>query len=115
MAITLRSSKELQVRKEAKKRRIDSEAESENHNQSCNEKRQDRTELTAKVSSLKGKLKRQKRKRKSEFIILQYPFLILKKTKLDEQFAKFLNMFRKLEINIPFTEALAKMPHMLNS
>ena len=41
----------------------------------------------------------------------------LKKTKLDEQFPKILNfpkilkIFRKLEINIPFAEALAQMPH----
>ena len=35
----------------------------------------------------------------------------LKQTKLDEQFAKFLNMFRKLGINIPFVETLAQMPH----
>ena len=35
----------------------------------------------------------------------------LKQTKLDDQFAKFLNMFRKLEINIPFVEALAQIPH----
>ena len=33
------------------------------------------------------------------------------KTKLDEQFAKFLNMFKKLEINIPFDNALAQMPN----
>ena len=32
------------------------------------------------------------------------------KTKLDEQFAQFLNMFKKLEINIPFTDALAQIP-----
>ena len=35
----------------------------------------------------------------------------LKQTKLDNQYAKFLNMFKKLEINIPFAEALAQMPH----
>ena len=35
----------------------------------------------------------------------------LKQTKLNDQFAKFLNMFRKLEINIPFAKALAQMPH----
>ena len=33
------------------------------------------------------------------------------KSKLDDQFAKFLNMFKKLEINVPFTKALAQMPH----
>ena len=30
---------------------------------------------------------------------------------MDDQFAKFLNMFKKLEISIPFVEALAQMPH----
>ena len=34
-----------------------------------------------------------------------------RKTKLDAQFAKFLNMFKKLEINIPFADALAQMPN----
>ena len=32
-------------------------------------------------------------------------------TKLDSQYDKFLNIFKKLEINIPFAEALAHMPH----
>ena len=44
------------------------------------------------------------------------PFLQrMKKTKLDEQFTKFMNMFRKLEINIPCLEALAQMPHYESS
>ena len=34
----------------------------------------------------------------------------LQKQKLDKQFAKFLEVFKKLHINIPFTEALEKMP-----
>ena len=33
------------------------------------------------------------------------------KSKMEDQFSKFLNMFKKIEINIPFVEALAKMPH----
>ena len=37
--------------------------------------------------------------------------LRLIKTKLDEKFAQFLNMFKKLEINIPFADALAQMPN----
>ena len=32
-----------------------------------------------------------------------------KKVNLDGQFKKFLNMFKKLEVNIPFAEALAQM------
>ena len=35
----------------------------------------------------------------------------LQKAKLKEQFSKFLNMFKKIEINIPFSEALTQMPH----
>ena len=30
---------------------------------------------------------------------------------MDDQFAKFLNMFKKMEVNSPFAEALAQMPH----
>ena len=35
----------------------------------------------------------------------------LKQFKLDSQYAKFLNIFKELEINIPFAEALDQMPH----
>ena len=35
----------------------------------------------------------------------------LQKEKLEEHFSKFLNMFKKIEINIPFSEALTQMPH----
>ena len=34
----------------------------------------------------------------------------LKKSKLDNQFTKFLVVFKKLHINIPFTDALEQMP-----
>ena len=35
----------------------------------------------------------------------------LEKSKIDDQFSKFLNMFKKMEVNIPFAEALTQMPH----
>ena len=35
----------------------------------------------------------------------------LHRSKMDEQFTKFLNMFKNIEINIPFAEALAQMPN----
>ena len=34
----------------------------------------------------------------------------LKKHKLDKQFTKFMEVFKKLHINIPFTDALEQMP-----
>ena len=33
------------------------------------------------------------------------------KKKLDEQFVKFLNIFKKLEVSIPFADALTQMPN----
>ena len=35
----------------------------------------------------------------------------LQKSKIDDQFSKFLNMFNKIELNILFVEALTQMPH----
>ena len=35
----------------------------------------------------------------------------LQKSKIDDQLSKFLNMFKKIEVNIPFAEALTQMPH----
>ncbi|XP_073129183.1 uncharacterized protein [Henckelia pumila] len=47
---------------------------------------------------------------KSNIVIpLNFPAAI-KKAKLDSQFAKFLEVFKKLNINIPFTDSLMKMP-----
>ena len=34
----------------------------------------------------------------------------MQKSRLDEQFSRFLNMFNKIKINIPFSEALTQMP-----
>ena len=39
-----------------------------------------------------------------------YPQL-LKKNKLDKQFTKFVEVFKKLHINIPFADALEQMPN----
>ena len=35
----------------------------------------------------------------------------LEKANLEEQFSRFLNIFEKIEINIPYYEALTQMPH----
>ena len=42
--------------------------------------------------------------------ILSFPQR-LQKAKLEEKFSRFLNMFKKIEINIPFSEELTQMPH----
>ena len=44
-------------------------------------------------------------------IMQRIPFpQLLKKNKLDNQFSKFLDVFKKLQINIPFADALEQMP-----
>ena len=35
----------------------------------------------------------------------------LQKAKIEEQFSRFLDVFKKIEINIPFAEALTQMPN----
>ena len=35
----------------------------------------------------------------------------MQKSRTDDQFAKFFDMFKKIEINIPFAKALTQMPH----
>ena len=35
----------------------------------------------------------------------------LQRAKMEEQFSKFLDMFKKIENNIPFVEALVQMPN----
>ena len=56
----------------------------------------------------KGKLKKNEEVR---VYVRPIPFSQrLQKSKLDDQFAKLLNMFKKIKINIPFVEALARMP-----
>ena len=35
----------------------------------------------------------------------------LPKAKMEEQFSRFSDVFKKIEINLPFAEALAQMPN----
>ena len=35
----------------------------------------------------------------------------LQKAKMEKQFSRFLDVFKKIEINIPFVEALTQMPN----
>ena len=47
-------------------------------------------------------------------IVPSFPFpQRFRKAKLDEQFATFMNMFKKLEVNILFANAIAQMPNYM--
>ena len=53
-----------------------------------------------------------KKKEEMQAYMLDVPFpQRLQKAKMEEQFSRFLDMFKKIEINIPFDETLVHMPN----
>ena len=59
-------------------------------------------------------IEKEKLKKKEEMQAYKpvIPFLQrLQKEKMEEQFSRFLEMFKKIEINIHFAEALSHMPN----
>ena len=113
MTITLRNGRELQERRNEKK-----EIEEEKHTEIGEELKQQSSEVaeldrTAKMQQEqqveKGNLKK-KEEVKAYNPQVSFPQR-LQKEKLEEQFSKFLNMFKKIEMNIPFSEALTQMSH----
>ena len=62
-----------------------------------------------------GKNCEQKQKEKVQAYTLAVPFSQrLQKEKKEEQFSKFLEIFKKIEINIPFAEVITQMPNYAN-
>ena len=57
----------------------------------------------------KGELKK-KKEMQAYMPVIPFP-LRLQKDKIKEQFSRSLDMFKKIQINIPFVEALAQMPN----
>ena len=54
----------------------------------------------------------QKQKKKAQTYTPAVPFpQRLQKARREEQFSKFLDIFKKIEINIPFAEAINQMPN----
>ena len=95
---------------------MDNEAKRKYHNSTGSNKGQSKNGLSDDNQQLKeqGALAIEKTVKKEEVRAYQPPIPFpqrLKQSKLDNQYAKFLNMFKKFEINIPFAEALAQMPH----
>ena len=113
MTVTLRSGRELEEKRVEKK-----DTDEEKYAETGEEFKKHSSETTEEEKTVKMQLKQQVEKenlgKKEEVKAYnpQVPFpQRLQKAKLEEQFSKFLNMFKKIEINIPFSEALAQMPH----
>ena len=104
-AITLRSRRELEIpmlQQAVRELEIKEEDQIIPKDQMQGEKPRD----TRAVNDNKVRKETEKQTRTDEPAIL----IRLKKGKLEKQFAKFLDIFKKLHINIPFMEALENMP-----
>ena len=98
-AVTLRSGKDLETKE---KPSTTKEVEAENviqHSQSDDTNKEQPQEKQSSETSIEAKAS----------IPVPYPQR-LKKHKLDKQFTKFMDVFKKLHINIPFADALEQMP-----
>ena len=102
MAIQLRNGKNLNRNKETDAEKEETEAEKE--------KTKEKAEKNSQLEQLKGS-NDQKRKEGVPAYSPAIPFpQKLQKSRREEQFSKFLDIFKKIEINIPFAEVISKMP-----
>ena len=111
MAVLLRSGRELDERRVEK-----NDIEEENYAEIREEFKQHSSETTEEEKTKKMQPEQQVEKenpgKKEEVKSYepQVPFpQRLQKAKLEEQFSRFLDMFKKIEINIRFSEALTQM------
>ena len=108
-AITLRSGKELEIPEPqlaVRELKIKDQDQSIPKDQMQDEQPRD----TRAVKDNKVREETKKQTKIDEPVIpIPYPKR-LKKGKLEKQFAKFLDIFKKLHVNIPFLEALENMP-----
>ena len=106
MAVILRSGRELDERRVEKR-----DTEEEKQAEIGDEFEMHNSETTEKEKTTEMQPKQQGKKEEVKAYNPPVPFpQRLQKAKLEEQFSRFLNMFKKIEINISFLEALTKMP-----
>ena len=110
MVVTLRNGRELESRKEGEKKNTEKEMKEETGKETelssldlVEETEKEEAQLEQQVE--KGELKK---KEEMQAYMPAIPFpQRLQKAKMKEQFSIFLDVFKKIEINIPFVEALA--------
>ena len=112
MVVLMRSGRELDERIVEKK-----DIGEENYAENREEFKQHSSETTEEEKTTKMHPEQQVEKenpRKKEEVKAYEPHAPfpqrLQKAKLEEQFSRFLDMFKKIEINIPFSEAITQMP-----
>ena len=99
MAVQPRSGKELEKEKSEKEEGNKGEGSLENAESREKEKKKEQQE-EEEISKKKGQ---------NSMTAVPFPQR-LQKSKIEEQFARFLKTFQKLEISMPFTEVVTQMP-----
>ena len=113
MAVQLRSGREMSSSRSEKKEMIDQKEEKEigREDRRSNSEQTVETEKRMQIEQPEVTCE-QKQKEKIQAYAFAVPFPHrLQKEKRNEQFSKFLEMFKKIEINIPFAEAITQMPN----
>ena len=100
MAIQLRSGKDLSSNKKTEGKE-ETEAEKE--------KTEEKEEKNSHLEQLKGSNDQKKKGVPAYTLAVPFPQR-LQKSRREEQFSKFLDIFKKIEINILFTEVISQMP-----
>ena len=99
-AIQLRSGKDLSSNRKTDRNK-ETEAEKEE-----TEKKEEKNNL---IEQMKGKNDQKKKGVPAYAPAVPFPQR-LQKSKREEQFSKFLDLFKKIEINIPFEDVISQMP-----
>ena len=113
MAVQLRSGKEMSNSRAEEKEKTDKKEDKATGEDNGRSKTKKTIETKKQVHTEQlEKSSEQKQKEKVKVYTPAVPFpQRIQKAKKEEQFSKFLELFKKIEINIPFVEALTQMPN----
>ena len=113
MAVHLRSGKELSNSRTKMKEKTEQEKDEETGRKNRKSSSKLIVEIEDKVQNEEaGENYEQKQKEKVQAYTPIVPFpQRLQKAKKEEQFSKFLEIFKKIEINIPFADDITQMPN----
>ena len=113
MAVQLRSGKEMSNSRAEEKEKTDKKEEKAIGGDNGKSKTEKNTEIEKQVHPEQlEKSSEQKQKEKVKVYTPTVPFpQRIQKAKKEEQFSKFLEFCKKIEINIPFAEAINQMPN----
>ena len=112
MEVHLRGGKELSNNRVEKTEKIEQEEEEETGRKNRKSSLELAADIENKVQNEQpGENCEQKQKEKVQAYTPAVPFpQRLQKAKKEEQFSKFLEIFKKIEINIPFADVITQMP-----